>query len=139
MKYSLSMTSQLSDIIKSAIPAPARRTGGNPAKRTFQAIRIEVNGELNDLDITIESMIKRLSPGGMLCVLTFHSLEDRIVKHAMRKMENPCICPSDAPVCTCGRIPFGRTQPRKAIIPSEKEISENPRAKSAKLRVFMKD
>jgi len=134
----ITTTTRLVEIIKNSIPAPARRTGGNPAKRTFQAIRIEVNSELTDLDKAIETMIKRLNPGGMLCVLTFHSLEDRIVKHVMRNMESPCICPSDAPVCTCGRKPFGKAVPRKAMIPSDEEISENPRAKSAKLRVFIR-
>ncbi|MEX1376969.1 MAG: 16S rRNA (cytosine(1402)-N(4))-methyltransferase RsmH [Eubacteriales bacterium] len=131
-------TFELVEVIKSAIPAPARRKGGHPAKRTFQAIRIHVNDELDGLAETIETMIKLLKSGGRLCVITFHSLEDRIVKQVMREMEDPCICPKDIPYCVCGKESFGRAEPRKGIIPSQKEIEGNSRSQSARLRVFVK-
>ena len=131
-------TTRLSEIIKAAIPAARRREGGHPAKRTFQAIRIEVNGELDVLSETLDDMIGLLSPGGRLCIITFHSLEDRIVKQAFKNAENPCICPPNFPVCTCGRKPLGKMVTRKPIEPSAEEMENNPRSKSAKLRIFEK-
>ena len=129
-------TFELNEIIKAAIPAKIRATGGHPSKRTFQAIRIECNHELDVLQESLQDMIDLLNPMGRLCIITFHSLEDRIVKNFFREMENPCKCPAEFPVCVCGKIPYGRAVPRKAILPSEEEMEENPRAKSAKLRVF---
>ncbi|MCR5161992.1 MAG: 16S rRNA (cytosine(1402)-N(4))-methyltransferase RsmH [Lachnospiraceae bacterium] len=129
-------TGELIHIIKASIPAKVRATGGHPAKRTFQAIRIEVNHELDVLEQSLDDMIDFLSDGGRICVITFHSLEDRIVKTNFRKNENPCICPKNFPVCVCGRRPKGRTVTRKPIVPSEAELEMNPRAASAKLRVF---
>lgn len=131
-------TFELVEIIKSSIPMPARRKGGHPAKRTFQAIRIEVNQELDELEKTIEIMIRLLKSGGRLCVISFHSLEDRIVKQVMRKLENPCTCPSDIPYCVCGNISQGKSYPRKGILPTEEEIQNNSRSRSARLRVFIK-
>lgn len=129
-------TGELSEIIKSAIPAKMRRDGGHPAKRTFQAIRIACNRELEVLENSLDDMIDVLNPGGRLCIITFHSLEDRIVKAAFRKNENPCICPPEFPVCTCGKVSKGKVITRKPILPTEEETAENRRAKSAKLRVF---
>ncbi len=129
-------TGELIHIIKASIPAKVRATGGHPAKRTFQAIRIEVNHELDVLEQSLDDMIDFLSDGGRICVITFHSLEDRIVKTNFRKNENPCICPKNFPVCVCGRRPKGKTVTRKPIVPSEAELEKNPRAASAKLRVF---
>ncbi len=129
-------TFELSQICTDAIPASARRTGPHPAKRTFQAIRIEVNGELEGLGQAVSDLISLLAPGGVLAVLTFHSLEDRAVKQAMQKAENPCTCPPSFPVCVCGKKPLGRRDPRKPIEPSAQEIEMNPRARSAKLRLF---
>jgi 16S rRNA (cytosine1402-N4)-methyltransferase len=129
-------TGELIHIIKASIPAKVRATGGHPAKRTFQAIRIEVNHELDVLEQSLDDMIDFLSDGGRICVITFHSLEDRIVKTNFRKNENPCICPKNFPVCVCGRRPKGKTVTRKPIVPSEAELENNPRAASAKLRVF---
>ncbi len=131
-------TTELSEIVKAAIPAAKRREGGHPAKRTFQAIRIEVNGELMVLSEALSDLIGLLSPGGRLLIITFHSLEDRIVKQAFKEAENPCICPPNFPVCTCGKKPLGRMVTRKPIEPSEEEKEKNPRAKSAKLRIFEK-
>ncbi len=131
-------TFELVEIIKSAIPAPARRKGGNPAKRTFQAIRIHVNQELEGLAETIETMIRLLKSGGRLCVITFHSLEDRIVKQVMRELEDPCTCPKDIPYCVCGKESLGKANPRRGIVPSQEEINQNSRSKSARLRVFIK-
>ena len=131
-------TGELNEIIKAAIPAKIRATGGHPSKRTFQAIRIECNKELEVLMNSLEDLISMLNPGGRLCIITFHSLEDRIVKSAFKKAENPCICPPDFPVCVCGRKPLGKVITRKPILPSEKELAENSRSKSAKLRVFEK-
>ena len=131
-------TTELSEIVKAAIPAAKRREGGHPAKRTFQAIRIEVNGELMVLSEALGDLIGLLSPGGRLLIITFHSLEDRIVKQAFKEAENPCICPPNFPVCTCGKKPLGRMVTRKPIEPSEEEKEKNPRAKSAKLRIFEK-
>ena len=132
-------TFELVEIIKDAIPAPARRKGGHPAKRTFQAIRIEVNGELEGLEDLIKEIIGFLNEDGTLCVITFHSLEDRAVKRAMREMENPCTCPSDFPICICGKKPQGKMITKKPITASETEMEENPRSQSAKLRAFRKN
>ena len=129
-------TKELAELVKGAIPARMRGEKGHPAKRTFQAIRIEVNGELTVLQESLDEMIDFLSGGGRLCIITFHSLEDRIVKNSFRKNENPCICPPDFPVCTCGRKSKGKVITRKPIIPDEEELSANNRAHSAKLRVF---
>jgi 16S rRNA (cytosine1402-N4)-methyltransferase len=129
-------TFELNDIIRGSIPAKVRNGQGHPSKQTFQAIRIELNKELEVLTDSIDGMIKSMAPGGRLCIITFHSLEDRIVKTAFRRNENPCICPPNFPVCTCGRKPTGRVITRKPIIPGEKEITENSRSKSSKLRVF---
>lgn len=132
-------TGELNEIIKAAIPAKMRREGGHPSKRTFQAIRIECNRELEVLKNSLEDFIEMLNPGGRLCIITFHSLEDRIVKSAFRESENPCICPPEFPVCTCGRVSKGKVITRRPILPSEEEIAGNRRAKSAKLRVFERD
>lgn len=129
-------TGELIQLIKAAIPAKVRAAGGHPAKRTFQAIRIEVNAELTVLKESLDGMIDLLDDGGRICVITFHSLEDRIVKDAFRKAENPCICPPDFPVCVCGRKSKGRVITKKPVIPSPEEEESNPRSKSAKLRVF---
>jgi 16S rRNA (cytosine1402-N4)-methyltransferase len=129
-------TFELNEIIKAAIPAKMRATGGHPSKRTFQAIRIECNHELDVLKNSLEDMIGMLNPEGRLCIITFHSLEDRIVKNCFRKMENPCTCPPEFPVCVCGKVPLGKATPRKPILPSEEELAVNSRSKSAKLRVF---
>lgn len=131
-------TFELVDIIKAAIPSKARRDGPHPAKRTFQALRIEVNNELGVLEDAIDSSLKVLGNGGRLCIITFHSLEDRIVKTKFQKMQNPCTCPSSFPVCVCKKIKEGQVVTRKPILPSDEEILENPRARSAKLRVFEK-
>jgi len=129
-------TFQLNEIIKAAIPAKVRATSGHPSKRTFQAIRIELNRELDVLKESLDDMIDLLKPGGRLAIITFHSLEDRIVKENFKVNENPCICPPDFPVCVCGRKPKGRIITKKPVLPSEEEIEENSRSKSAKLRVF---
>ncbi|MBD5515787.1 MAG: 16S rRNA (cytosine(1402)-N(4))-methyltransferase RsmH [Lachnospiraceae bacterium] len=131
-------TGQLNEIIKAAIPAKMRATGGHPSKRTFQAIRIECNRELEVLRDSLDELIDMLSPGGRICIITFHSLEDRIVKTAFKKNENPCTCPPDFPVCVCGQVSRGRVITRKPILPSPEELENNKRAKSAKLRVFEK-
>lgn len=129
---------ELTEIIRAAIPAKIRATGGHPAKRTFQAIRIELNRELQVLENSIDTMIELLNPGGRLSVITFHSLEDRIVKNRFRINENPCTCPPEFPVCMCGKKSRGRVVTRKPILPSDEELSANKRSKSAKLRVFEK-
>ena len=129
---------ELTEIIKRAIPAKVQKNGGHPAKRTFQAVRIELNGELEVLQESLENMTELLRPGGRICVITFHSLEDRIVKNIFRKCEHPCTCPPDFPVCVCGKKSMGKTVTRKPVLPSEEEIEYNSRAKSAKLRVFEK-
>lgn len=129
-------TGELVDIIKKAVPKGARKDGPHPAKRTFQAIRIEVNGELDVLQKAIDDVSERLNEGGRLCIITFHSLEDRIVKDAFRKQENPCICPPQFPVCVCGKKPLGRVVTRKPILPGKEELEMNPRSRSAKLRVL---
>ncbi len=131
-------TLELVDIIKAAIPAKARREGPHPAKRTFQAIRIEVNGELAILNKAIEDGVKHLNKGGRMAIITFHSLEDRIVKLKYRELANPCTCPKEFPVCICGKKPLVKIISRKAIEPSKEEVEENPRSRSAKLRVIEK-
>lgn len=138
-KKKIETTFELVDIIKSAIPMKIQVTGGHPAKRTFQAIRIELNKELEVLKDSIDVMIELLKPGGRLSVITFHSLEDRIVKQAFKKAESPCVCPKKFPVCVCGNKSKGRVITRKAVLPSKEELEENSRAKSAKLRVFEKE
>ena len=129
-------TGQLTEIIKAAIPMKMRMTGGHPSKKTFQAIRIELNGELRVLEEAIDGMIAHLNPGGRFCIITFHSLEDRIVKNKFRENENPCICPPSFPVCVCGKKSMGRVITRKPILPGAEELAANSRAKSAKLRIF---
>ena len=129
-------TDELVEIIKAAIPARVRAEGGHPAKRTFQAIRIELNHELEVLDESIDTMVDLLNPGGRLSIITFHSLEDRIVKTRFKTCENPCICPPDFPVCVCGRKSRGKVVTRKPVVPSGQELEENTRSKSSKLRVF---
>lgn len=131
-------TYELVDVIRSAIPMKIQKTMGHPAKQTFQAIRIELNRELDVLKNTLDTMIDLLNPGGRLCIITFHSLEDRIVKNEFKRSENPCICPPGLPVCACGRVSKGRIVTRKPIVPGEEEMENNPRSKSAKLRVFEK-
>ena len=135
-KKPLTTTGELAEIIRSSIPAKSRAEGGHPAKRTFQAIRIEVNNELGGLQDSLDELISLLRDGGRICIITFHSLEDRIVKNTFRKNENPCICPPDFPVCVCGRVPTGFTVTRKPVLPGAEETAANRRAKSAKLRVF---
>ena len=129
-------TGELNAIIKGAIPMKVQVTGGHPSKRTYQAIRIELNHELDVLRDNLDDMIELLNDGGRCCIITFHSLEDRIVKSAFKKNENPCTCPSNFPVCVCGNKSRGHVVTRKPILPSEKELEENSRSKSAKLRVF---
>ena len=129
---------ELTEIIKAAIPMKMRAVGGHPSKRTFQAIRIELNHELDVLNDSIDTMIDLLNPGGRLSIITFHSLEDRIVKNAFRRNENPCTCPPEFPVCVCGKVSKGKVITRKPILPSVEELEVNSRSKSAKLRVFEK-
>ncbi len=129
-------TGELNEIIKAAIPAKMRQGIGHPSKKTFQAIRIELNRELEVLENSLDKMIELLNPGGRLSIITFHSLEDRIVKNIFRKNMNPCVCPPSFPVCTCGKKPMGRVVTRKPVVPGEEELLENKRAKSSKLRVF---
>ncbi len=129
-------TGRLAEIAGQSVPMKFKKRGGNPAKKTFQAVRIEVNHELDVLSGSINGMIDILKPGGRICIITFHSLEDRIVKQAFRKAENPCTCPPDFPVCVCGNIPKGKVVSKKPVIPGEQEMEQNPRSKSAKLRVF---
>ena len=129
-------TDELTEIIKAAIPMKFRAVGGHPAKRTFQAIRIELNQELEVLKGHLNEMIELLAPKGRICIITFHSLEDRIVKNIFRKCENPCECPPSFPTCVCGKKSLGKVITRKPILPSEEELEVNPRSKSAKLRVF---
>lgn len=129
-------TGQLNEIISAAIPMKVQVTGGHPSKRTYQAIRIELNHELDVLKDTLDDMIDLLNDDGRICIITFHSLEDRIVKTIFKKNENPCTCPSDFPVCVCGKKSKGKVVSRKPILPSEEELEVNSRSKSAKLRVF---
>lgn len=129
-------TFELNEVIKAAIPVKVRAVGGHPAKKTFQAIRIELNHELDVLEDSIDTMIDHLNDKGRICIITFHSLEDRIVKTRFRNCENPCTCPPDFPVCVCGKKSKGKVITRKPIVPSEEELEENKRSKSSKLRVF---
>lgn len=135
----LSTAGDLNRIVRESIPEKYRRTGGNPSKRTFQAVRIELNRELAVLSDTLDTMISLLNEGGRLSVITFHSLEDRIVKSHFKKAEYPCTCPPDFPVCVCGNISTGYQLTKKPILPSQKELEENSRSKSAKLRVFVRN
>ena len=137
-KAPIETSGQLVEIIKAAIPASARREGGHPAKRTFQALRIEVNDELGVLARGLEAAVRWLNPGGRMAVISYHSLEDRIVKDLFARMANRCTCPPDLPVCVCGKPPVLRVITRKPCVPSATEIDENPRARSAKLRVAEK-
>jgi len=136
-KHAIETTFELNEIIKGAIPAKMRQNG-HPSKKTYQAIRIECNRELEVLREALDDLIELLSGGGRLCIITFHSLEDRIVKVKFREKENPCTCPPEFPVCVCGKIPAGKAVTRKPILPGDKEIEENSRSRSAKLRVFEK-
>lgn len=135
---SIETTGELTEIIRASIPKKVQATGGHPAKRTFQAIRIELNRELEVLQDTLDEMIDLLNEDGRICIITFHSLEDRIVKTIFKKNENPCTCPSDFPVCVCGKKSKGKVITRKPILPGEEELERNSRSKSAKLRVFAK-
>ena len=135
-KKPIETTGELTEIIRASIPMKVQAKGGHPAKKTFQAIRIEVNKELTVLKESIDTMIDLLNKDGRLCIITFHSLEDRIVKIKFRENENPCTCPPDFPVCVCGKQSKGKVITRKPIIPSEEEIEYNKRAKSSKLRIF---
>ncbi len=135
-KKPIETTGELAEIIRAAIPAKVRMNGGHPAKKTFQAIRIELNKELEVLKDSLDDMIDLLKPGGRICVITFHSLEDRIVKTIFKTNENPCTCPSNFPVCVCGNKPKGRLVVKKPIVPGEEELTKNKRSKSSKLRVF---
>jgi len=135
-KHPIRTTFELTEVIKHAIPAKVRASGGHPAKKTFQAIRIELNRELEVLRQSLDGMIEMLGDGGRISIITFHSLEDRIVKNIFKENEDPCICPPSFPVCVCGRRSKGKVITRKPILPGKKELEENPRSKSAKLRVF---
>jgi 16S rRNA (cytosine1402-N4)-methyltransferase len=136
-KKNIETTYELVDVIKKAIPQKARKEGPHPAKRTFQAIRIEVNREIDIIKPTIENVVSKLAKGGRFCVITFHSLEDRIVKHTFRQLEDPCTCPKHFP-CVCNKKPQVKVITRKPILPSEEELEQNPRSRSAKLRVIEK-
>ena len=138
-KAPIETTEQLNEVIRHAIPMKVRKASGHPSKRTFQAIRIELNHELDVLRDTLDEMIDMLNPGGRICIITFHSLEDRIVKSAFRKNENPCTCPSHFPVCVCGNKSKGKIITRKPILPGEEELENNSRSKSAKLRIFERE
>lgn len=135
-KNPIETTGQLVEIIRHSIPMKMQKTSGHPAKRTFQAIRIELNHELDVLRDSLDDMVDLLNPGGRICVITFHSLEDRIVKSCFQRLENPCICPSNFPVCVCGRVSKGRVVTKKPILPGKEELENNSRSKSAKLRIF---
>jgi 16S rRNA (cytosine1402-N4)-methyltransferase len=135
-KKPIETTGELNAVIRAAIPMKVQATGGHPSKRTYQAIRIELNHELDVLSDNLDTMIGLLNPGGRICIITFHSLEDRIVKSIFKKNENPCTCPSNFPVCVCGNKSKGHVVTRKPILPSEEELEKNKRSKSAKLRVF---
>jgi 16S rRNA (cytosine1402-N4)-methyltransferase len=137
-KKPLETTFELADLIKSAIPAAARREGGNPSKRVFQAVRIAVNGELDSLESILRETANLLNPGGRFAVISFHSLEDRIVKRAFSSLTTGCICPPDFPVCVCGRTPLCKSVNRKPLTAGEEELRQNPRSKPAKLRVIEK-
>ncbi len=135
-KHPIETTGELTEIVRRAIPMKYQKRSGHPAKRTFQAIRIELNRELEVLRDSLDDMIELLNPGGRLCIITFHSLEDRIVKSAFKKNENPCTCPPDFPVCVCGKVSKGSIVTRKPILPGEEEMELNSRSRSAKLRIF---
>ena len=135
-KGPIETTGQLAEIIRQSIPMKFQKMSGHPAKRTFQAIRIECNRELEVLRDSLDDMIDILNPGGRICIITFHSLEDRIVKGIFKKNENPCTCPSTFPVCVCGKVSKGKVITKKPILPSEEEMEVNSRSKSAKLRIF---
>ena len=135
-KEEIESTFRLNEIIKGAIPARMREKGGHPSKRAFQAIRIECNRELEVLKNSLEEMIAFLNSGGRICIITFHSLEDRIVKSAFKRQENPCTCPPEFPVCMCGKQSLGKVITRKPVTPTDEEREENSRSKSAKLRIF---
>ncbi len=137
-KKPIETTGELTDLIRASIPMKVRMTGGHPAKRTFQAIRIELNRELEVLREHLDEMIGLLNPGGRICIITFHSLEDRIVKNCFKKNEDPCTCPKDFPVCVCGNVSKGKVVTRKPVLPGEEELKVNSRSRSAKLRVFEK-
>lgn len=137
-EHPIETAGELVELIRNAIPAKVRATGGHPAKRTFQAIRIECNRELEVLRDSLDDMIDLLNPGGRLCIITFHSLEDRIVKTHFKQNENPCICPPDFPVCVCGKQSKGHNVTRKPVLPSDEELEFNKRSQSAKLRIFEK-
>ena len=132
----ITTTGQLVEVIKKAVPSSARRDGPHPARRCFQALRIEVNGELDAIKTALGDFAELLSNGARIAVITFHSLEDRIVKQEFRRFEDPCECPNDFPVCVCGKVPLGKVITRKPILPSKQEVEQNSRARSAKLRVF---
>ena len=135
-KGTIETTGQLTEIIRQSIPMKFQKTSGHPAKRTFQAIRIECNRELEVLRDSLDDMIEILNPGGRICIITFHSLEDRIVKGIFKKNEDPCTCPKSFPVCVCGNVSKGKVVTKKPILPDEEELEENSRSKSAKLRIF---
>ncbi len=135
-KAPIETTEQLNEVIRHAIPMKIRKASGHPSKRTFQALRIELNRELDVLEGTLDEMIDMLNPGGRICIITFHSLEDRIVKRTFRRQENPCTCPSHFPVCVCGNVSKGKVVTNKPILPGKEELEYNSRSKSAKLRVF---
>jgi 16S rRNA (cytosine1402-N4)-methyltransferase len=138
VKGEIKTTGELVEIIRAAIPMKVQKTMGHPAKKTFQALRIELNRELDVLRDSLDMMIDLLNPNGRLCIITFHSLEDRIVKTIFRKNENPCTCPPNFPVCVCGNVSKGQAIPHKPILPSKEEMEQNSRSKSAKLRVFVR-
>ena len=137
-KAPIQSTLQLAELVKSAIPAAARRSGGHPARRTFQALRIEVNQELDVLERGLEAAIRWANPGGRICVISYHSLEDRIVSHLFAKHSRGCTCPPDLPVCVCGNVPILDVKTRKPLVASDDELARNPRARSALLRVAVK-
>ena len=137
-KEPIETTLQLVDVIKEAIPAAARRTGGHPARRTFQALRIEVNHELDVLDQGLRAAIRWANPGGRICVISYHSLEDRIVKHVFSELSQGCTCPPDLPVCVCGHVPIVNVRTRKPLVASDEEVAANPRSRSALMRVAVK-
>ena len=137
-KEPIETTLQLVDVIKEAIPAAARRSGGHPARRTFQALRIEVNHELDVLDQGLRAAIRWANPGGRICVISYHSLEDRIVKHVFSELSQGCACPPDLPVCVCGHVPIVNVRTRKPLVASDEEVAANPRSRSALMRVAVK-
>ena len=137
-KEPIETTFQLVDVIKSAIPAAARRSGGHPARRTFQALRIEVNHELDVLDRGLRAAVRWANPGGRICVISYHSLEDRIVKHVFSELSQGCTCPPDLPVCVCGHVPIVSVRTRKPLVASDEEVATNPRSRSALMRVAVK-